>query len=130
MEVPLHSRRSTADHRLLPEDRGTQESALFDRLDQMDLSSHASAMGTYRRLLVEMVTQRLTFDYQLVDAENNQTTTNDLFYTLLGHRVHRIACNYPYDQVHITEYTANEAEASKTEKYTSCTATCPGSAPQ
>ena len=88
-----------------------------DRLDQMDLSSHASAMGTYRRLLVEMVTQRLTFDYQLVDAENNQTTTNDLFYTLsMGHRVHRIACNYPYDQVHITEYTANEAEASKTEK--------------
>ena len=74
-------------------------------------------MGTYRRLLVEMVTQRLTFDYQLVEAENNQTTTNDLFYTLsMGHRVHRIACNYPYDQVHITEYTANEAEASKTEK--------------
>ena len=106
------------------------------RVSQIDLSSHSSAKATYRHWLVEMVTQRLTFDFQLVDVEGNQTTTmktartnnvDGLSYTLsMGHVIHHIKCSYPYNQVHITEYnykrlrlqdTQTDSSESESESY-------------
>lgn len=70
--------------------------------------SHASVQDrSYLRLLREMVTQRLTYDFQLVDNEEGSETTalsrmgRQLRYTLsMGHRIHQLEAAAPYTQVH------------------------------
>jgi hypothetical protein len=96
-------------------------------------SSSSSATLSHLKLLREMVMQRLTADFQLVDAEGHQTTTMEptqlqgggLRYSLtMGHRIHRIEFLPPFTHIKVTEYSANSAskeeiggEAHNEERY-------------